>query len=272
MKLKPYFYLIILFIISSCNTFISQNEFSLTESLNNVENTNLINKNNLTIYTKYRTVNGFTRIKPSSDFEIFLNNLPLKADKLSAKLYDGTIKLNKDSYAGIIDLPQFESNIQFHSNAIIRLRAEYYFKNKMYDKIDFKSKSNSAIESYLQYSKGDYSYKKFNSYLEYLLFNITPSTINHMLEPIKIKEIKIGDVFIQRSNTKSHAAIVVDVAQNIKNEKIFILAQSYYPSQDIQIITNPLNEDISPWFNAKEGTILTPEWRFMSSDIMRFID
>jgi len=41
-----------------------------------------------------------------------------------------------------------------------------------------------------------------------------------------IEEINIGDVFIV-GGSPGHAVIVVDMAQNDNNEKIFLLAQSY---------------------------------------------
>lgn len=36
----------------------------------------------------------------------------------------------------------------------------------------------------------------------------------------------------------SHAAIVMDVAENAEGEKIFMLAQSYMPAQDIHLLVN----------------------------------
>lgn len=272
MRIQNIWYLLIPFILTGCNAYISENEMVETESFNPIETPQLINKNKLAIYTKYKTPEGYERVKPLDSFSIFLNNLPLKADKYKVKLYDGTSKLNTSSYVGIIDLPSFSSNIQHHANAIIRLRAEYLYKNKRYDKIDFKINARTEVKSYLAYIKEDYSYKKFNEYLEYLLAKTTPNSILQNLKPVKMKDIQIGDILIQRSNTKSHAVIVMDMAMNAKGEKLFILAQSYYPGQDIQILSNPSDEEISPWYHAEDGIILTPEWRFMSSDLMRFID
>lgn len=64
--------------------------------------------------------------------------------------------------------------------------------------------------------------------------------------------------------------MVLDMAENMKGERVVLLAQSYYPSQEIHIINNTENPDISPWFEIKKGVILTPEWRFMSTDLVRF--
>ncbi len=57
--------------------------------------------------------------------------------------------------------------------------------------------------------------------------------------------------------------IVVDVAQNKKGQKIFMLAQSYMPAQDIHIVKNQANTSTSPWYEASGiNEIVTPEWTF----------
>jgi hypothetical protein len=58
----------------------------------------------------------------------------------------------------------------------------------------------------------------------------------------------------------------VDVATNRKGDKIFMLAQSYMPAQDIHI----LNGEDGPWYHAREGMIATPEYTFRSLDLRSF--
>jgi len=85
-------------------------------------------------------------------------------------------------------------------------------------------------------------------------------------------DIKIGDVFIV-GGSPGHAVIVVDLAHNRQTgEKVFILAQSYMPAQEIQILVNSDNGDISPWYEVnKIGNIFhTPEWTFRKDQLMRF--
>ena len=78
-----------------------------------------------------------------------------------------------------------------------------------------------------------------------------------------IKEIRIGDVFIE-GGFPGHSIIVVDIAINKKNQKkLFLLAQSYMPAQEIHILINPSNAQLSPWYEIDFGDILdTPEWEF----------
>jgi hypothetical protein len=88
---------------------------------------------------------------------------------------------------------------------------------------------------------------------------------------IPLSELSVGDVFIQ-GGLPGHAVIIVDMAVN-KNtgEKLFLLAQSYMPAQEIQILKNPNNSSISPWYTASFTTeIFTPEWTFRETDLKRF--
>mgnify|MGYP000471731144 CR=1 FL=1 len=87
-----------------------------------------------------------------------------------------------------------------------------------------------------------------------------------------MKEIEIGDVFI-KGGFPGHAVIVVDMAINKTNqEKVFLLAQSYMPAQELQILKNPNNQEISPWYRVSEisGELRTPEWTFKKTDLKRF--
>jgi hypothetical protein len=49
-----------------------------------------------------------------------------------------------------------------------------------------------------------------------------------------------------------------------------MLAQSYMPAQDIQVLVNQGNASISPWYIMAEGPIETPEWTFAPEDLKRF--
>ena len=51
-----------------------------------------------------------------------------------------------------------------------------------------------------------------------------------------------------------------------------MLAQSYMPAQDIHILQNFENEEISPWYSVKEleFNFRTPEWTFSINQLKRF--
>ena len=73
-----------------------------------------------------------------------------------------------------------------------------------------------------------------------------------------------GDVLI-RGGFPGHAVIVMDVAVNPEGKKIYLLAQSYMPAQDIHVLVNPMNSDLSPWYEANNELIIqTPEYFFQA--------
>jgi hypothetical protein len=96
-------------------------------------------------------------------------------------------------------------------------------------------------------------------------------SLSRELMAVPINEMKIGDVLIQ-GGSPGHAVIVVDMATNRMGSKLYMLAQSYMPAQDIQILCNPANKDHSPWYelDAKTSSIITPEWEFTTKDFKRF--
>ena len=80
----------------------------------------------------------------------------------------------------------------------------------------------------------------------------------------------LGYVFI-KGGYPGHAVIVMDVAENETGEKVFLLAQSYMPAQDMHILKNPNNPALSPWYSIDETQDLrTPEWTFSWDQLRRF--
>ena len=63
------------------------------------------------------------------------------------------------------------------------------------------------------------------------------------LKPVaNADDLKAGDVFI-RGGSPGHCFIILDVAENAAHKKVFLLAQSFMPAQNIQVLQND-----SPWF------------------------
>ena len=92
------------------------------------------------------------------------------------------------------------------------------------------------------------------------------------LKPVnELQKIQSGDVFI-KGGFPGHAMIVVDVAVNKEGKKIFMLAQSYMPAQEIHVLKNPMDNDLSPWYELKtdNSLIYTPEWTFAPNQLRRW--
>jgi hypothetical protein len=187
------------------------------------------------------------------------------------RYYDGRIKKNNDVYCSVIDLPIGERNLHECADAVMRLKAEYLFKQKKYDEIHFNFLSDGKPRYYKDYADGDYSEKKFNKYLDWVYAFANSASLHDELKSVgNINDIKPGDVLIQKKNPYGHAIIVVDMATNEDGDKICLFAQSYMPAQELQILVNPNDSSLSPWYKLEEGDIHTPEWEFTSDHLRRF--
>jgi hypothetical protein len=79
--------------------------------------------------------------------------------------------------------------------------------------------------------------------------------------------MQIGDVLI-RGGSPGHAMLVVDMAEDDKGHKIYMLSQGYMPAQDIHIVKNPSDPTKSPWFSLEgKGRIYTPEYIFNINEL-----
>ncbi len=246
----------------------------------------LINPSGSTISTRFLTPKGFVRLNTiENSFGSYLQNLELQKHGSLVHLYDGTIKTNQIQEA-VIKIDVGKKNLQQCADAIMRLRAEYLYKQKLYSKIGFHF-TNGWFASYSEWRKGKTikiegnkcswietkeehtSYESFRKYLDLIFAYAGTISLSKELKAKSIEKISIGDVFIQ-SGSPGHAIIVVDLAKNNKGEKIFMLAQSYMPAQEIHILKNPENQSISPWFKSNTNQLKTPEWDFNFSDLKGF--
>jgi hypothetical protein len=249
----------------------------------------LINPAGKTVESRIRVPQGFTRMGVAENsFANYLRQLPLKPHGANVLLYNGSIKENNGIYDAVVDLAIGNKNLQQCADAVMRLRAEYLFQQKQFNKIHFNFTNGFRVD-YAEWMKGKRvvvqgnktywahthepanTYRNFWEYLEMVFSYAGTRSLAKELEPVNIADLQIGDVFIQ-GGSPGHAIIVVDLASNRQNnKKIFLLAQSYMPAQEIQILKNPHGGERSPWYGADFGDVLeTPEWTFYKTDLKRF--
>ncbi|HBC47536.1 MAG TPA: hypothetical protein DCZ43_10850 [candidate division Zixibacteria bacterium] len=236
---------------------------------------------------------GFERRPiPAGSFEDWLRHLPTKKGSPPVHLFDGTLKANQNAHFAVIDIDTGDKDLQQCADAVIRLRAEYLYSLSRYNDIhfDFTSGDKASFRkwingyrpvvtlnlvSWFRSSKVDSSYASFRSYLEIVFRYAGTYSLKKELQSVNNPlDMKIGDIFIQGKTSAhpGHAVIVVDMAfDTIINQKIFLLAQSYMPAQEIHILKNPTDKNLSPWYKIEPGkSVLTPEWTFEIGDLMRF--
>jgi Domain of unknown function (4846) len=221
---------------------------------------------------EFETVNaiplpdGYERVTLAREsFGEWLRAINLKKDD-RVYLYDGSLKRNQSAQFAVMDIPVGKKNLQQCADAVMRLRAEYLFEQKRYGEIVFKDNNDTAYTW-----KGKDNKLIFGNYLETVFGMCGTASLEKQLKAVNDgHEMQPGDVFI-KGGFPGHAMIVVDVAVNKKGEKIFMLAQSYMPAQDIHIVKNPMNVAISPWYEVNDPEqIITPEWTFLANHLRRF--
>lgn len=241
-----------------------------------------------TLSTRFNVPAGYKRIKcEAGSFGEYLRNLPLKPHGTLVKMFDGDIKYNDNVYNAVVDLPIGTKDLHQCADAVMRLRAEYLWKNKQYDKIHFNFTNGFRVD-YSEWMKGkrmivkgnktywsapktpSNTYKDFWNYMELIFSYAGTYSLDKELKQVDIDSVQNGDVFI-RGGFPGHAVIVVDVAEHVETKKkIFMVAQSYMPAQELQILSNQYEDDIAPWYTINYDQILTPEWTFEITELKRF--
>ncbi len=208
---------------------------------------------------------GFARIKRNDDsFGSFLSNIKLKKDK-TVYNYNGTVKANQTAQFAVLDISVGRRDLQQCADAIMRLRADYLYSVKRYGEIHFADNSGRLYQF-----REPYTPEHLQQYLQMVFGNCGTASLSKQLRSISFKDVEPGDVII-RGGFPGHAVIVMDVATNKEGMKIYLLAQSYMPAQDIHVLVNPTNKFLSPWYLVNnEALIETPEYNFTSRELKRW--
>lgn len=243
-----------------------------------------------TIQSRVDVPDGFQRVSvEDGSFGDWLRNLPLKEADEPVRLFNGELKRNQNAHITVVDIDIGERDLQQCADAVIRLRAEYMFFIGRYDDIRFTFTSGDTAAysewirgirpevhgndvSWLQLSGVDSSYAGFRNYLETVFMYAGSYSLEKELISVEsVDSLRIGDVFIQ-GGFPGHAVIVVDMAEDPgTGRRCFLLGQSYMPAQDIHILRNPMNPELSPWYEIGGTSRLeTPEWTFEWKDAKRF--
>ncbi len=221
-------------------------------------------------------------------YAYYFQNLPLKPKGSQIKYFDGRVKSYFMDYTAVLDLPIGDKDLHQCADAVMRLRADYFWNNKQFDKIHFNFTNGMRVE-YTNWMKGQrikvngnntsWYQKKIASntekdyweYLEQIWMYAGTLSLSKELSARNIEDVEIGDVFIQ-GGTPGHAITVINIAEHNSNgNRLILLAQSYMPAQEIHILTNPNDTHLSPWYSIKDlDQLSTPEWTFSTDDLMYF--
>lgn len=242
-----------------------------------------------TVITRFATPKGYVRLPaPEGSFGAWLRTLPLLSGIPAVKLFDGTLKVNQTAQAAVLDIDVGSRDLQQCADAVMRLRAEYLKAIAKDHQICFRlSDGTDAVwsdwqEGYRARPKGkrivfernagrDSSYASFRKYLNVVFSYAGTMSLQKEMQRIPdVKTILPGNVFI-KGGFPGHAVIVIDVVERADGDRMFLLAQSYMPAQQIHVLKHPNNN--VPWYHiAKDEPLLTPQWQFAAGTLSRFAD
>ena len=244
-----------------------------------------------TIAQRFSPPAGYLRTPaPAGSFAAYLRNLPLKAPGAPVRYFDGAIKRPSGVHVAVVDLDIGSRDLQQCADAVIRLRAEYLWTTGAFDRISFHF-TNGFRADYPRWRAGERirvegnqvnwypggagstTYATFRKYLDMVFAYAGTWSLQQELSATDWEELAPGDVLVE-GGSPGHAVIVVDVAVHPESgEKLYLLGQSYMPAQDIHILQNPADPELSPWYAAAApGPVRTPEWAFRRSHLRRFRD
>lgn len=212
-----------------------------------------------------KTPPGYDRVSLKEDsFGAYLRSIKTKRGKRIVHLFNGDKKPFQGAQFVILDIDIGKKDLQQCADSAMRLWAEHLFKQKKYKKIHFNFLSDGKPRFYVQYAKDDRSYETFRKYMDWVFQYANTASLYHELETIQRKNLTMGDVFIQKGRPFGHAVIVVDMAKHRSTgEKIFLIAQSFMPAQEIHVLKNYNNQSLNPWYSLDFGDSLkTPEYVF----------
>lgn len=249
----------------------------------------IINKDGIRLVNKIKPPLSYTRIElEGNSFGSYLRNFKLKPHGSKVHYYNGEIK-SRDVHVAVLDMDVGDKDLQQCADSIIRLRADYLYEEDRFEDISFnltngfqtpykkwmngyrvKVKGNTTTWI-KKYDNNENDYKVLKSYLEFIYSYAGTLSLSKELKSVDYMSMKVGDVFI-RGGSPGHGIIVMDMAVNDEGERIYMLAQGYMPAQEMHVLLNPRDKEMSPWYKLDENDteIITPEWTFTTSELKRF--
>jgi hypothetical protein len=212
---------------------------------------------------------GFHRVaEGEGSFGAWLRTVALKKGT-TVYLYNGKPKENQDAQFAVLDVSVGKEDLQQCADAVMRLRAEYLYSQGEYGSITFYTETGQRL-NFAEWTSNRRR-PAFDAYLRKVFMYCSTRTLARQLVRASLGNVGPGDVLI-RSGSPGHAMLVVDVAENGRGNRVYLLAQSYMPAQDIHIVKNP-SDDLNPWYRADSslGIVETPEYEFKTNELRKWL-
>ena len=235
-----------------------------------------LNPDGMTVETRFVPPTGYVRKQYEDPYTDYMRKLPMMPDGSPVYIYDGSLKQTQNHHVGVLDVSVGDRDLQQCSDAAQRLRTDYLYQTKQYDKISYhfvngmelswnkwregwRVKRENKKTVMVKSAKAGDTEEVFRNYQKWLFIYAGVSSVMKESPKITIKDLQPGDVIA----ATGHLIIVLDVVENEQGEKRFLLAQSYIPAQQIEVLKNTYSDN--PWYDAKHlesCPFITPEWTY----------
>ena len=232
---------------------------------------------------------GFSYVDArDSLYAAWLLDLKFKKSR-SVYLYNGQLKSDQFVHYRVLDIDIGKKDLLQCADAAIKLKADFLFEKNRYSEITFFATSGDKISfqdwlrgtrwkeqggkliAYITTRNTNNIKNEYNAFLQLVFSYCGTYSLSKQLRQVdNINSIQPGDIFIQ-GGFPGHAVTVMAVAKNDEGKKIFLLSQGYMPAQDIHILKNYADPDLSPWYNTSNiDPLFTPQWKFERGALKRW--
>ena len=237
-----------------------------------------------TVGTRFNPPAGYKRISLSGgSFGEYLREFKLREYATKPLAYDSASKTlaNNDSApaVSVFDIELInKSNLQEASNSIIRLYAEFLYKQGRFDDIAFNLLTTPAFRlDFRTWSEGgrlieegnsitwckehgDHckhrdvdtgtEYGVFKYYMQNVMLHSNISSLTTNMKSVSVSEVAVGDIIVYADSKIPD--IIVDIAENADGHKLLLLARGGNPASEIFIVRNESNVDLNPWHDMNK--------------------
>ena len=235
-----------------------------------------LNPEGMTVATRFVPPTGFARRDYDDAYVEYMRNLPMLPDGSPVYLFNGELKEEQGHHVGVLDIDVGKRDLQQCSDAAQRIRTDFLYQTDQHAKIQYHF-ANGTMFSWEKYRQGyrihrdgkkmtmvktakpSSSLSTFRDYQKWLFMYAGVSSVKKESPAITVAQMRPGDAIAG----PGHLIIILDVVENAAGEKRFLLAQSYMPAQQIEVLTNPHSD--SPWYDARlleKCPFETPEWLY----------
>ena len=251
----------------------------------------IIDESKSTIRTRFAPPKGFSWVREEQgSFSEYLTFFPLHPPNLPVRDFNMVPIEKQYNHIAILNIDVGDKDLQQCADAWMRLYGEYLWSQKRFDEIGFHFTSGQFL-SWNDYKSGirtkedrrkkvtfhktgkvDDSYATFREYLNIIFRYAGTISLDKEAVPVrKNYEIKPGD-FLITPGSPGHSVFVVGRVRSSTGKYLYLLAESFMPAQDIHILRNPNNANLSPWYelDINAPKTVTAKYIFKPTSIKRF--